>query len=107
MTMSQIFSKDLLTIFIYTHPLLSGSVLLQTIEGVLHSGQTARQGQQQTNHLVQVPNKHPELVQLVGFADLLNLGLYLVSQSVVVQNVLLKTLPGLPQHLKLLGEAVN
>lgn len=82
-----------------TYPLLSGSILFQTVEGVLHSGQTARQGQQQAHYLVQVSDKHPELVQLIGFADLLDLGLHLISQGIVVEDVLLKTLPGLSQHL--------
>lgn len=91
----------------YTHPLLGGGVLLQGVEGVLHPGQPAGQGQQQAHHLVQIPYKHPELVQLVGFAHLLDLGLHLVSQGVVVQDVLLETLAGLAQHLQLLAEAVN
>lgn len=89
-----------------THPLIDRSVIVQAVEGVLHPGQTARQGQQQTHHLVQVPDEHPELVQLIWFAHQLDLVLHLVSESVVVKDVLQETFPGLPQHLQLFAEAV-
>lgn len=92
---------------LHSYPLLERCILLQAVKGVLYTCQTPRQGQQQADHFVQVPDKHAEFLQLVGFADGLHGGLYLLTQSVVVLNVLLQTLSCLPQHLQLLAQALD
>lgn len=89
------------------HPFFEWCVLLQAVEGILYTCQSSRQRQQQADHFVQVPDEHAEFLQLVGFADGLYGGLYLLAQSVVVLHVLLQTLSRLPQHLQLLAQALN
>ncbi len=80
--------------------------LLQVVQGVLHTGQTAGQRQQQTDHFVQVADEHAKLLQLVGFADGLYGDLHLLSQNVIVLHVLLQAFTRLSQHLQLLTQAV-
>lgn len=81
------------------HPLLNQCILLQAVESVLYTCQSSRQRQQQTDHFVQVSDKHAEFLQLVGFADGLDGSFDLLAQSIVVLHVLLQTLARLPQHL--------
>lgn len=85
--------------------LLWRSLLLQAVQGVLHAGETPRQGQQQAHNLVQVSNKHAELVQLVGLTEALDGGLHLPAQGLVLLHVLLQAVPRLPQYLQLPRQA--
>lgn len=63
------------------HPLMVVRVWVQSIHQSLHLQQPAGQGQQQTEHLVQIPDEHVELLHLVGFAHRHHHALHLTKSS--------------------------
>ena len=81
--------------------------MIQVIEGIFHMHQAAGQRQQKVHHVVQVPSEHPELVKLVGLADIFGNGLHLVHKGTIGLHVLQEALPGFPKHLWLATDAVN
>ena len=90
-----------------TYPITGRSTVVQIVEGVLHPGQATGQGQQEVHNFVQVPDEHPELVELIGLADALGNGLHLVPEGTVGLDVLQQALTGFPEHLKLAADAVD
>lgn len=86
-------------------PFLFAGVFTKASEDVLHAGQASRQGQQQVDHLVQVPYEHLVLVKLVGFAELTDQSLHLLSQGIVQLDVREQAPLGFLETLQLVGEA--
>ena len=89
------------------YPIARRRAVVQVVEGILHAGQAAGERQQEVHHLVEVPDKHAELVKLVGLAHGLDQGLHLITQCAVGLHILQQALLRLPQHLQLAAEALD
>lgn len=90
-----------------TYPFLLAGVFAKATEDVLHPGEAPRQGQQQADHLLQVPYEHLVLVELVGLAELADQRLHLLPQGVVQPDVHEQTPLRFLEGLQLAGEAAD
>lgn len=71
------------------------------------TGQAPERDREQVHHLVQVPDEHLVLVDLVGLAELTDPGLHLLPQDVIELDVHQQAPLGFLEGLELVGEASN
>ena len=87
------------------YPFLVAGVFTEAAEHVLHAGQAPRERQEQVHHLVQVPDEHLILVNLIGLAELTDPSLHLLPQGVIELDVHQQAPLGFLEGLELVGEA--